>query len=155
MLSGAPLPAQLACAALAIALLVSVVTDLRERRILNAVTFPALAAVAACAIWLGGTAVLAQAGLGALICAGPLAVAAFCGWMGAGDVKLIAVSGAVAGIAAGWPLSLAVLVDVAVAGGIEAAAWIAVARVRGRRAPKHVPYGLAIAAGSVSAFLWG
>ena len=155
MLAGAPLPAQLACAVLAIALLVSVVTDLRERRIRNAVTFPALAAVAACALWLGGIDLLADAGLGALVCAGPLALAAWRGWMGFGDVKLIAVSGAVAGIVGGWLLALAALIYVAIAGGIEAAVFIAVTRVRGRPVPRHVPYGLAIAAGTVTAFLWG
>lgn len=155
MLAGAPAAAQIAVAVLAIALLVSVVTDLRERRILNAITFPALAIVAACAMWLEGTALLAEAGLGALICAAPLSFAAWRGWMGGGDVKLIAVSGAAAGMLNGWPLAVAVLVDVAVAGGIVAAVSIAAAKARGRRAPRHIPYSLAIAAGTAIAFVFG
>ena len=150
----APWPARIAIGTLIAALAASVVTDLRSRRIANVVTFPALAVVAGCSLWQGGWALLADAAWGALVCAGPLALAMLRGWMGAGDVKLMAVCGAVAGAAAGWPFALVVLLYVAVAGGALAAVWIAAARIRGGKMPRHVPYGVAIAAGTAAAFLW-
>jgi len=52
--TAAPVQAKIAVADLALALTISAVTDLRERRIPNAVTYPALAVAAACAISLGG-----------------------------------------------------------------------------------------------------
>ena len=154
-LLAAPLPAELALVTLAAALAVSVVTDLRGRLILNVVTLPALAIASACIFWLGGFSLLAEAGIGVLVCAGPFALMMLRGWMGAGDVKLMAVCGAVSGAAAGWPFSLAVLLYVAVAGGLQSVAWMIAAKLRGRERPKYVPYGLSIAAGTLSAFLWG
>jgi len=154
-LLAAPLPAKLALVALAVALAVSVVTDLRSRLILNVVTFPALAVVGVCIFWLGGLSLLAEAGIGVLVCAGPFALMMLRGWMGAGDVKLMAVCGAVSGAAAGWPFSLAVLLYVAVAGGLQSTAWMIAAKLRGRVRPNYVPYGLSIAAGTLAAFLWG
>lgn len=151
--TAAPLPARIALGTLAVSLAVSVATDLRGRRILNAVTYPALAVVAACVLWLGGAALLAEAALGALICALPFALAMWRGWMGAGDVKLMAVAGMVAGAASGWPLAAAVLVQVAIAGGVQALLWIAAARVRGKQRPRTIPYALAIAAGCIAAFI--
>lgn len=151
----APLPAQIALATLAAALAISVVTDLRSRRILNLVTLPALAIVAACLLWLGGAALLARAAGGLLLCAAPFALMTWRGWMGAGDVKLIALCGAVAGAAAGWPFSLTLLLYVAIAGGAQSALWMAAARLRGAPRPRYVPYGVSIAAGTAAAFLWG
>jgi prepilin peptidase CpaA len=151
----APFEAKIAVATLASALAVSAVTDLRERRILNAVTYPALLLVAACAISLGGLPLLAESALGALVCALPLAVAMWRGWMGAGDVKLIAVAGLVSGTAAGWTFSLVVLFYVAVAGGAQAVLWLLAARVRQHDRPESVPYGVAIAVGTAWAFLTG
>jgi len=153
--TAAPLPARIALAALAVALSVSVATDLKSRRILNAVTYPALVVVAGCAIWLGGFPLLLQSALGALACATPLLFAMWRGWMGAGDMKLMAVAGLVAGAAAGWPLAVTVLLQVAIAGGLQALLWAAVARVRGRERPKTIPYALAIAAGTIPAFVPG
>ncbi|MGZ6124779.1 MAG: A24 family peptidase [Myxococcales bacterium] len=147
--------AKIALAILAVALAISAVTDLRQRRILNAVTYPALLGVAACVIWLGGIVLLVEALLGALVCAGPMLVAMWRGWMGAGDVKLMAVAGLVSGAAAGWPSSLTVLLYVAIAGGAQALLWMAMARVRRKERPRHVPYGVAIAAGTAWAFLAG
>ncbi|HUJ28864.1 MAG TPA: prepilin peptidase [Myxococcales bacterium] len=152
-LAQAPLQAKVALVTLFVALAISVVTDLRRRLILNLVTLPALAIVGACFLWLGGFSLLLQSAIGALVCAGPLALAMWRGWMGAGDVKLIAVSGAVAGAAAGWPFALLVLLYVAIAGGIQGILWIAGARLRGLEKPKYVPYGLSIAAGTLAAFL--
>ena len=96
-----------------------------------------------------------RAVLGALVCAGPLALATWRGWIGPGDVKLMAVCGLVSGAAAGWPFSLTLLFDVAVAGGLQALGWIAVAALGRRERPREVPYGLAIAAGTAWAFLAG
>lgn len=150
-LFAAPLQGKIAIAVLLCALAVSVVTDLRRRRILNAVTYPAMLAAAASVIWLGGLLLLAQSGMGILICAGPLAVASFRGWIGPGDVKLMAVVGIVAGAMGGWPFSLTILFWVVIAGGLQAALWLAAAKVRGQERPRAVPYGVAIAAGT----LWG
>ena len=154
-LLAAPLPAKIALVTLGLALAISVVTDLRRRLILNVVTFPALAIVAGCVLWLGGLSLLRASALGALVCAGPLALAMIKDAMGAGDVKLMALSGAVSGAAAGWPFSLTVLLYVSVAGGVQALFWILAARLRGQDRPKYVPYGVSIAAGTVAAFLWG
>ena len=150
-----PLQAKIALTTLALALLVSSVTDLRHRRILNAVTYPALLIVATCLLSLGGITLLLRSLLGALLCAAPLALAAWRGWMGAGDVKLMALAGLVSGAAAGWPFSLAVLLDVAGAGGILALSWMLAAKAAGRPRPRSVPYGVAIAAGTGWAFLIG
>jgi prepilin peptidase CpaA len=154
-LLSAPLQAKVALVTLGLALAISVVTDLRRRLILNVVTYPALIVVAGCFLWLGGLPLLLEAGLGVLVCAGPFALMMLRGWMGAGDVKLMAVAGAVSGAAAGWPFSLAVLLYVAIAGGVQAAVWMLAAKLRGSDRPKYVPYGLAIAAGTTIALIWG
>jgi prepilin peptidase CpaA len=151
----APVQAKVALATLASVLAVSAITDLRERRILNAVTYPALAVAAACALSLGGAALLPESALGALVCATPLALAMWRRWMGAGDVKLMALCGLVSGTAAGWTFSLLVLLDVAIAGGAQAVFWLLAAKARHRERPKSVPYGVAIALGTAWAFLTG
>jgi len=139
--------------ALALALLVSVITDLRSRLILNAVNLPALAVVLVCFFWVGGPEQLLNCLIGLAICAAPLLLLHL--WkreaMGAGDIKLMAVAGA----AAGWPAAVAVLLYVSVAGGIQAILWIIAAKLRGQDRPKYVPYGLSIAAGTAAAFFWG
>jgi prepilin peptidase CpaA len=154
-LFAAPIQAKIALVTLALALAISVVTDLRQRLILNAVTYPALVVVTGSFFWLGGLQLLLESALGVLVCAGPFALMMLRGWMGAGDVKLMAVAGAVSGAAAGWPFSLAVLLYVAVAGGVQSAVWILAAKLRKHERPKYVPYGIAIAAGTAAAFLWG
>lgn len=155
-LLAAPLQAKIALMTLACALAISVVTDVRSHLILNVVTVPALAIVLACMSWLGGMPLLTYSAVGAVICAGIPAVAALVNarLMGWGDVKLLAVCGAVAGAAAGWGFALLLFVYVSIAGGIEAALWLLAARVRGRERPRYVPYGVAIAAGTAYAFLW-
>src|SRR3989441_2587910 len=151
----APVQAKIALASLALALVVSSVTDLRQRRIPNAVTYPAMLIVTACLVWLGGLSLLLESILGALVCVAPLALAMWRGWMGAGDVKLMAIAGLVSGAAAGWPFSLVVLLDVAIAGGVLALSWMLAARAGGQTRPRSVPYGVAIAAGTAWAFLMG
>jgi prepilin peptidase CpaA len=151
----APAQAKIAVATLLFALLFSAITDVRERRILNVVTYPALAIAAACAISLGGLPLLAESALGALVCTLPLALAMWRGWMGAGDVKLMAVSGLVSGTAAGWTFSALVLFDVVLAGGAQAVLWLLAAKARHCDAPRSVPYGVAIAVGTAWAFVTG
>ena len=138
-------------AALWLALAVSVATDLRRRLILNAVTLPALAVVLGIYLWQGDSSAVGGSLLGLAVCAGPFFVAALPGWMGMGDAKLMAVVGA----ALGWPLALLALLYVSIAGGAQALLWIAIARVRGRERPRYVPYAVAIAAGTLGAFLLG
>jgi Flp pilus assembly protein protease CpaA len=132
-------------------LAVAVVTDVRERRIPNAATFPGLLAVLALFGVAGGWPLVLNALVGSAVCAVPLFVAALPGWIGMGDVKLIAVSGA----AAGWPGGLYVLVLVAVAGGIQALLQLLWAILRGQERAKYVPYACSIAAGTIAAFLMG
>ena len=153
--AGAPVQTKIALAALGVSLAVSVVTDLRSRRVLNAVTYPALLLSTACILWLGGVALLLECALGALICGGPLGLAMWRGWMGAGDVKLMALAGLVLAATGGWAMSWTVLVDVAVAGGLQALLWIGATRIRRRPPPRTIPYALAIAAGVTWAFLSG
>jgi Flp pilus assembly protein protease CpaA len=141
-----------ASSVLALALCISVITDLRRRLILNVVTYPALAVVFVCFAWLGGMPLLIESAIGMAVCAVIPLLVMLRGWMAAGDVKLLALSGAVAGAWAGWPFSLMVLLYVSLAGGVQALLWIIAARLRGRERPKYVPYGLSIALGTLAAF---
>ena len=155
--SAAPLQGKIALATLAVALAISVVTDLRSRLIFHIVIVPALLVVAGCFLWLGGWPLLFESALGVLVCAGPFWLSSKLNrkWMGWGDGNLMAVSGAVSGAAAGWPFALSVLLYVAVAGGVQSLLWIIVSKLLGRERPKYVPYGVAIAAGTAWAFLFG
>jgi Flp pilus assembly protein protease CpaA len=67
----------------------------------------------------------------------------------------MALAGLTAGAASGWLFSLTVLVDVAIAGGVQALLSIAAARLRGRSPPATVPYAVAIAGGVTWAFVSG
>ena len=136
---------------LAVALSISVVTDLRSRLIPNAVTIPALALVIGFFGVSGGWPLVQNCLLGMAVCGVPLLLAVLPGWVGMGDVKLIAVCGA----AAGFPAAVTVLLLVTVAGGIQAALQLVVARIRGMARPTHVPYACSIAAGTVAAFFLG
>jgi prepilin peptidase CpaA len=153
-IAGAPWQAQIALATLFVALSVSVVTDLRRQLILNSVTLPALCVVLGCSFCLGGAGLVFESLIGALICAGPLFIGLVLRAMGAGDVKLMAVCGAVSGAAAGWPFAATVALFVSIAGGIQAVLWLVASRLRGQKRPKHIPYGVAIAAGTAAAFVW-
>ncbi len=146
-----PWTVRAALAAVALALAISVASDLRERLILNWVTIPALALVIGLFGAAGGWPLVQNCLLGMAICAFPLLVAAIPGWVGMGDVKLMAVCGA----AAGFPAAVAVLVLVTLAGGLQAALQLGLARIRGTARPTHVPYACSIAAGTVAAFFLG
>lgn len=131
------------------ALAVSVFTDLRQRRILNWVTIPALALVLGLFGGASGWPLVKNSLIGMAVCALPMLLAALPGWIGMGDAKLIAVCGA----AAGFPASITVLLFVTVAGGLQAAISLAAARARGLPPPSHIPYACSIAAGALAAFL--
>jgi len=73
------------------------VTDLRRRRIPNAVTLPACAAGLLLGLVRGGLRGLESAALGTLAGFGLLVVPALLGWVGAGDAKLLAALGAFLG----------------------------------------------------------
>ena len=134
--------------ALVAALSIGVVTDLRRRLIPNAVTIPALALVIGLSGATGGWPLVENCLLGMAVCGFPLLLAALPGWVGMGDVKLIAVCGA----AAGFPAAVTVLLLVTVAGGLQAALQLLIARIRGMGRPTHVPYACSIAAGTLAAF---
>jgi prepilin peptidase CpaA len=142
---------ELAAAATGLALAAAVITDLRSRRILNAITLPSLCVVLLCQLFAGGPPALVRALLGLLICAGPFFLANLAGWIGMGDVKLLAVVGAFLGPQAG----AAAVFWVAIAGGAQAVLALAAARLRGAAGPRYVPYACAIGAGSLLAFLFG
>jgi leader peptidase (prepilin peptidase)/N-methyltransferase len=146
-----PWTVRAALATVALALAISVASDLRERLIRNWVTLPALALVIGLSGAAGGWPLVQSCLLGMVICALPLLVAAIPGWVGMGDVKLMAVCGA----AAGFPAAVAVLVLVTLAGGLQAGLQLGLARIRGTVRPTHVPYACSIAAGTVAAFLLG
>ncbi|HWE23000.1 MAG TPA: A24 family peptidase [Myxococcales bacterium] len=134
----------------AIALAVSVVTDLRQRRILNWVTIPALVLVIGLLGTAGGWPLVEKSLIGMAVCAVPMVLAALPGWIGMGDAKLIAVCGA----AAGFPAAVTVLLFVTVAGGLQATISLAAARIRGSAPPQYIPYACSIAAGAIASFLF-
>ncbi len=145
MPEGAQLPVTLALGVLFLTLAISVVTDLRKRLIYNWVTFPALAVEFGIIYWFFGWPAVEDSLIGMAVCAGPLLIASLRGWVGMGDVKLMAVVGAVAG----WPSALLSILFISIAGGVQAAAQLIWARVRGQEKPRYVPYGVAIAAGTI------
>ena len=165
-------------ALLGVALLISVVTDLVSRRILDVVTMPVMVIALGLRLWWQGWGDLEHgllsglaAGAGA---AGLFAVLAFRGkGFGWGDVKLV---GAV-GLALGYPLVLGALVFISLVGALQAvvtlvwhgAVWETLSAVASRWAAKarlvkpraesdnpgrHIPYGIAIALGSFWAMWW-
>lgn len=143
---------------LLVATLTAAVTDIRARRIPNALT--GTAAVAAVVVHLPEGAGPELAALAAMLAAFVLGSFAFsAGWFGGGDVKLIAACCGLVGFPGAVPLGL----DILVAGGVLALVAAAlngrlVALVRStaalavRRVPTEkttLPYGVAIAAGSI------
>lgn len=90
--------------------------DLRSRRVPNFVTFPALAFGLLLHFTLGGWRDLGTAAAAGLICGLVFLVFYLAGGMGAGDVKLIAAAGCLAGL----PLIANLLILTSVAGGVMA-----------------------------------
>jgi prepilin peptidase CpaA len=140
-------------------LLCAVIQDLRSRRVGNPVTACiALLGIAAWT-WIAGWRgfLLSGAGLAACLAVGVLPFAR--GWLGAGDVKLLAASGAWVGVRL---VPMLVLLTAA-AGGLVSLATLVLAgrsalRQRGavldRPLATRVPYALAIAAGVALTLLW-
>lgn len=160
---------------LSVALLVSVATDLLSRRILDAVTYPMMAVAlllrAFAEGWGGAERGVVGGLLGMVLGSLPLLLFAWRKKMGWGDVKLMAAVGA----ALGFPLVLAALVFVSLAGAAQAvvtllwggalgqmlrqwgARWAARLRLAtpvAEQAPRQIPYGLAIALGTFWAMWW-
>ncbi|MFN2459235.1 MAG: prepilin peptidase [Candidatus Velthaea sp.] len=140
------------------ATLVAAAIDVRVRRIPNALTGGLAVAGIALHVPQGvSPTVLAVAAMLAAFVAGSLAFSA--GWFGGGDVKLIAACCAVAG----FPGSGALVLEILAAGAVLALVWAAAGgrlfslvrsttAVALRGAPLEsntLPYGVAIAAGSI------
>lgn len=161
---------------LGMALLVSVVTDVLRRRILDVVTYPLIVLGLGLRWWSDGVGGLetglisgAVSGAGLALVLVPMAWKGSMGW---GDVKLMAG----VGVVLGYPAVLAAGVFISLVGAAQAvvtllwhgAVWDTLAGV-GRRwlvrmrllredsAPgpgRHIPYGVAIALGTFWAMWW-
>ena len=144
---------------LLVATLAAAVTDVRARRIPNALT--ATTAVLAVAVHLLDGIGPELAAIAAMVVAFVLGSFAYsAGWFGGGDVKLVAACCGVVGFPAAVPFVLDVLVAGGVLALVAAAAngrLVALVRstaavaVRGAATEKTtLPYGVAIAAGSIA-----
>jgi len=131
-------------AAVAVMLLISLVTDLRNRKILNVVTLPAMLFGIVYHTFASGVSGFSSAGLGLLLGLGLLIVPYLMGGMGAGDVKLLAAVGAWCGPAFVYQT----FVFTAIAGGAIAAV-ILTARGEWRNSLKRIGYGMGALQGSV------
>jgi prepilin peptidase CpaA len=143
---------------LAFALLISLFTDLRDRRIPDWVTYPAIALALALRLWSEGWGTLESGLLSGLTgAAGSAALFSVVATrkrrgLGWGDVKLLAAVGAGLGV----PLALAAWLFTTVAGALQAVALLIWQRLR-PGAPareRQLPYAVAIAAGTFSAMWW-
>ena len=121
-------------------LLVSVVTDLRHRRVPNSIIISGGVGLLT-ASWVAGDGALTQSvlGLGLALLLGFPAFAA--GWFGGGDVKLFTL----VGLAVGPAQLLLTLPWILVAGGVVALSF---------RSSSGVPYAVAILAGVVIERCW-
>jgi prepilin peptidase CpaA len=167
-------------AVLALALVISVVTDLRSRMIYDVVTLPTAGlSLVLRFIWVGlrGSGPTAQYGLLPGLVGLAVGFVLFFimfafGGMGGGDVKLMAAVGA----ALGWPIILHAVVFTALVGGLQAIIallWdgsllrtlanavrmlghaLHIKRVEeAQPSRKYVPYGVAIALGTCWAVVW-
>jgi len=167
---------------LGVALAISVVTDLRTRKILNVVTFPTIVLCLALRLagglkagdWWGAAGGPGVAGglVGLAVGGVFFFVMNVMGGMGMGDVKLAAAVGS----GVGFPSVLACLIFIGIAGGIEAVVVLiwqgkvlktfgGMARsalqkakiVKPDTSPRErtkIPYGVAIALGTVWGVLW-
>lgn len=158
------------------ALLASVVTDVLWRRILDVVTWPAMAIGLALRGGFGGWGEAETWGvlsglLGAALTVPVFALVAWRGRMGWGDVKLMGV----VGVTLGYPAAMTALVFISLVGALQAVIallwhgavwetveaslrrWAAKARlVKGgaEGEARHIPYGVAIAVGTIWALFW-
>jgi prepilin peptidase CpaA len=161
---------------LGVALVISVVTDVVSRRILDVVTVPAIAGALVLRLVRQGVGDVEHGLISGLIAAAAAAAlfapVAWRGRMGWGDVKLVGAVGATFG----YPLVLAGLVFITLVGALQAMVtliwqgalwetaagilrrWAARLRMASRStagAPsRQIPYGVAIAVGSFWAMWW-
>jgi prepilin peptidase CpaA len=144
--------------------------DLRERRIYDWITLPTLGLALVLAFAAGGAGEgvlepgLQSALVGLLAVGGFFLVAWFFGWLGLGDVKLMAGYGALFG----FPAALGMLVFVSLVGGVQGVLTAIVRTAPGKRLLVRmgvvsardeefglfVPYGVAIAVGAVLFRIW-
>ncbi|MEX1029878.1 MAG: prepilin peptidase [Paenibacillaceae bacterium] len=82
---------------LSVALVISVITDLRNRKIYNLVVFPGIVVAFMFQIWFAGMSGALEALAGFAVGLGLLLIPYLLGGMGAGDVKLLAMIGAFKG----------------------------------------------------------
>ncbi|MEO2073798.1 MAG: prepilin peptidase [Bacillus sp. (in: firmicutes)] len=82
---------------LTLVLIISIITDLRSRKILNIVTIPSILIGLVYYLFTGGIEGFIYSGKGFLVGAGLLLIPYLLGGMGAGDVKLMAAIGALMG----------------------------------------------------------
>jgi len=146
LLLDAPLWAQLLLVAI---LLGAAVQDIAQRKISNWLCLAVILAAAAAAIAIGPTFALWQNALcfALLLAIGTPLFAA--GWLGGGDVKLLAALGLWANFTVILPLVACILIG----GGVLAALSLAVRGARAARRSKGVPYGVAIAVGAAIVLL--
>ena len=152
---------QLSFSIFLVACVIASYTDLRWRRVPNYLSYGALSAIVACSIPHGIMAcVAAFAAAVAVVFAGSVIFGL--GWLGGGDIKLLAAGAA----AIGFPHFIIVLLYVAVMGGIIAAFYalhegrlrtiltnvassvIAGTNITPAAASRRIPYALAICAGA-------
>ncbi len=149
-------------------LAVALVTDVKNRRIPDLLTYPAMAAALGLRAWFAGVGDVSTG-----LVSGLLGLLGAAGWFGAfalgkkglgwGDVKLAAVMGAVLGV----PSTLTAVLFTSVAGAFQAVVSLiwrgdlsdtvrgVLAQDRSAELSKrHIPYGVAIALGSLGAMWW-
>lgn len=146
-------------------LVIAVVTDVRARRIPDLLTYPAMVLALVLRVSAAG---VGDVGTGLI--SGLIGLAAAGGWfsifalrkqgLGWGDVKLAMVVGAALGV----PLTAVAVVFISIAGALQAvvsliwkgalSATVRAALSRKAEGEKHIPYGVAIALGSLGAMWW-
>jgi prepilin peptidase CpaA len=146
-------------------LLISLVTDLRRHKIYNSVTLPAVGLGLTWHTGSGGWTGFLFSGEGMLLGFGLLLVPYLLGGMGAGDVKLLAAVGALTGPAFVFSSFLyssmiggviALIIIIRSSGWKQSLLRIGHAslKFRSNAVQGAFPYGVAIAIGTLAAYLW-